>query len=498
LRNEKDPLYSEQYSRYYNSTLRSFSQDKRYVLVDAHVLATPVIVDLDKDGHDDVIVPVSYFFDKDVYSDPEVIKNLDVDVDIKKYVASGIAVFDLVTKTLKFQTNLQVTVDNTRFSSYIYGSPTVLDIDGDGWLEIIVAVGSGYVYKINYRGSVVGDGFPLVMDSISAQPVVEDLNDDGSYEIIVCDTNANVVVFSSTGKEIWEARIAGFPHQSPSIGDVDGDGILDVVVGTTEGHIWALNGITGKSVPNFPAKLRGRVENQPLLVKLHEDERKPGLHVVVTAHDGHVYILDGASGCFDKVDIGESSYSMVLVDDVDGNNKMDLVVTTRSGNVFLLGTNAPYHPLRSWTSQNQGRNGFTVRDRYLGIYVTENTRSHRDISGDSFQIQFEIVDVRVGVRSAYYDVTISYGNRDLMYRRYQLPGVYTETLRCPFSRMSTTIFVEMSTEHQQTFYDSITISFNLHFYRLLKWILLIPFLVMAVVLLFIKEIKSPLPTVFQT
>lgn len=57
IRNQKDPLYSSTY----NFIAQSSSD---YLFIDPHVLATPVIVDLDRDGKDEIIVPVSYFFDK--------------------------------------------------------------------------------------------------------------------------------------------------------------------------------------------------------------------------------------------------------------------------------------------------------------------------------------------------------------------------------------------------------------------------------------------------
>ena len=37
---------------------------RRYVLVDAHIISTPVIEDIDGDGSPEIIFAVSYFFDK--------------------------------------------------------------------------------------------------------------------------------------------------------------------------------------------------------------------------------------------------------------------------------------------------------------------------------------------------------------------------------------------------------------------------------------------------
>jgi hypothetical protein len=104
-------------------------------------------------------------------------------------------------------------------------------------------------------------------------------------ELIATDSNSNVVCFDLTGKEIWETRISGiamsvwcigccqpnwhslsdltdsFTHslslslslslsdldQAPSIGDINGDGALDVVIATGKGHIWALYGLARAS-----------------------------------------------------------------------------------------------------------------------------------------------------------------------------------------------------------------------------------------------------------
>ncbi|KAI8464347.1 MAG: hypothetical protein J3K34DRAFT_492220, partial [Monoraphidium minutum] len=41
-----------------------------FVYVDPHVLTTPAIADIDGDGHDELVLAVSYFFDKDYYDDP--------------------------------------------------------------------------------------------------------------------------------------------------------------------------------------------------------------------------------------------------------------------------------------------------------------------------------------------------------------------------------------------------------------------------------------------
>ena len=52
------------------------------------------------------------------------------------------------------------------------------------------------------------------------------------------------------------------------VGDVNGDGQLDVVAVTKTGDCWVLNGQTGESLKNFPIKLGCSIHSSPLLLKL--------------------------------------------------------------------------------------------------------------------------------------------------------------------------------------------------------------------------------------
>lgn len=41
-----------------------------HVEVDAHIICTPAIADIDGDGHDELVVATSHFFDREYYDDP--------------------------------------------------------------------------------------------------------------------------------------------------------------------------------------------------------------------------------------------------------------------------------------------------------------------------------------------------------------------------------------------------------------------------------------------
>ena len=73
-------------------------------------------------------------------------------------------------------------------------------------------------------------------------------------------------------------------------------------------------------------------------------------------------IRDPALCCFaDVTDIGDTSYSAVLVDDVDNDGLLELLLTTMSGHVYSFGTPAEYHPLKTWPQAVPGQANFVAR-----------------------------------------------------------------------------------------------------------------------------------------
>jgi hypothetical protein len=50
-----------------------------------------------------------------------------------------------------------------------------------------------------------------------------------------------------------------------------------------------------------------------------------------------------------------------------------------SGSVYCFATNVDYHPLKAWSAHAHGLNGFTARENYHGIFVSETSRQFRDV-----------------------------------------------------------------------------------------------------------------------
>ncbi|CAH8356454.1 unnamed protein product [Eruca vesicaria subsp. sativa] len=515
LRDNNDELgaeYSSDYEDYVNETMwgdeewveekHDISED--YVNIDAHILCTPVIADIDKDGVEEMVVAVSYFFDPEYYDNPEHLKELG-GIDIKNYIASSIVVFNLETKQVKWVKELDMSTDNTNFRAYIYSSPTVVDLDGDGYLDILVGTSFGLFYAMDHRGNI-REKFPLEMAEIQGAVVAADINDDGKIELVTTDSHGNVAAWTTQGVEIWEVHLKSLVPQGPSIGDVDGDGHTDVVVPTTSGNIYVLSGKDGSIVRPYPYRTHGRVMNQLLLVDLNKrGEKKKGLTIVTTSFDGYMYLIDGPTSCTDVVDIGETSYSMVLADNVDGGDDLDLIVSTMNGNVFCFSTPSPHHPLKAWRSTDQGRNNKANRYGREGVFVTHSTRGFRDEEGKNFWAEIEIVDnYRYPSGSqAPYNVTTTLlvpgnyqGDRRITQSQiYDRPGKYRIKLPTVGVRTTGTVMVEMVDKNGLHFSDEFSLTFHMYYYKLLKWLLVLPMLGMFGLLVILRPQEAvPLPS----
>ena len=116
-------------------------------------------------------------------------------------------------------------------TAYIYeGIPVISDIDNDGDLEVFV--GGGKLYAWHHDGSPVS-GWPKEMAGTS--PAIADINGDGDLEIIVASMD-ELYVFDPSG-----AILPGFPvtledvtSHPPIIGDVDNDGTPEIILAVTE------------------------------------------------------------------------------------------------------------------------------------------------------------------------------------------------------------------------------------------------------------------------
>ena len=308
------------------------------VLVDPHVLCTPLVADVDGDGLDEIVIAVSYFFDKTAYAAAGARANssgIPAAAVLSEYLATGLVALRLHDLSPLWSVHLDLSTDAAKFKALAYSSPSAADVDGDGQLEIFVGTSLGFVYSFTSRG-VLRRGFPFQMGEVQASPVVADVNGDGVLEVVVGDTRGSLVALSSlTGAEVWDAHLGSMAAQAALIADVDGDGRADIVVATADGRVHALRGDTGAPLDRFPVATGSRIMaplaplyGGPPARSPPSVPQSPRLTLLAAAFDGRLHFIDAATGCSDAIDLGDTSYGGPLVGDIDGDGQTEVVLAT--------------------------------------------------------------------------------------------------------------------------------------------------------------------------
>jgi len=223
----------------------------------------------------------------------------------------------------------------------IHAAPAIADIDGDGWNEVIVPIGTvpqemqnGGMVVLTHDGKLMPGWPQLTFDKanftytngISTSPAVTDLDGDGKLEIIASSFDNRIYAWHYDGTWVagWPKHVFDTVWSSPVVGDIDRDGFPEVVVGV-DSHL----------DPYF-----GSIDGGALYV---------------FRHDGTIY-----SG-FPKY-INENFISTPALADLDGNGYLDIIV---GGGNFYGGTDG--YKVHAWDRFSNYLPGWPVS---TGFHVT--------------------------------------------------------------------------------------------------------------------------------
>jgi len=180
-------------------------------------------------------------------------------------------------------------------------TPVVADINQDKISELLIASVSGKLYVWQPNGAPA-KGWPVSAiegDVFYVTPTIGDLDGDGKPEIVIGSCNNAQSGYLYAWKGSGEA-LMGFPVNLKSniqsvavIGDLSGNGAKEIVVGTNLGNkVWAINS-TGEAYPFWPAETKGWMCNNPLLADIIGDKK---LETIIGCRDALLYAFthDGA------------------------------------------------------------------------------------------------------------------------------------------------------------------------------------------------------------
>ena len=159
----------------------------------------------------------------------------------------------------------------------VWSSPALFDVDNDGDMEIFIGGDTTPGGPVDHLGGVLwaldhaGDRVDVLWQAFAnevfhSSGAIGDINNDGRMEIVIgtghnwriecaggnplcrpgdsSDTNRVLAFHLHDGSPVpgFPVSTGGTVIGSPALGDIDGDGQLEVVVGSEDTHVYAWNG----------------------------------------------------------------------------------------------------------------------------------------------------------------------------------------------------------------------------------------------------------------
>jgi len=179
--------------------------------------------------------------------------------------------------------------------SSLESSPIFADIDGDGvGEELVIFSSDGLVHVLKPDGSQV-PGFPFATDPRRPMNPSEPGNVLGA-----CAYRSDKVGCPRPDQHVDPTLARHFGMMPPAIGDLDGDGTLEIVVTTWDGWVYVIQS-DGSIRPGWPQSLdfeRGTGLSPKHVVDngffaapvLYDLDQQGGLEIIAAAMDEHIYV----------------------------------------------------------------------------------------------------------------------------------------------------------------------------------------------------------------
>src|SRR5207302_11003003 len=186
-------------------------------------------------------------------------------------------------------------------------------------------------------------------------PALADMNGDGVLDIVVSNLNNDLWAITGAGQILFHQRpcnkfrpdVPCAMYSTPAIGDLDRDGRPDIVVASVDHNLYAYR-MDGSLIPGFPVFLMDTTWSTPALADIDKDG---WLEVVVGAdmdvgspccpYGGELWVVrhDGArQPGFPRNVPGEIIMSSPAVVDMDGDGWPDI---TFGAGLFFVNTGRP-------------------------------------------------------------------------------------------------------------------------------------------------------------
>jgi len=170
----------------------------------------------------------------------------------------------------------------------VYAETALADLDGDGILEIIIGTENGKLQVIDHTGTLIWTYD--ADDKIRISPTVTDMMKDGDLELFFGTVSGSVYGLDNEGNDLagWPLLTEKELISEPVFFDLDNDDVAEIVLALSDSSVWAYH-FNGEVVKNFPVTF-----DRPIT---------GGLFIGDIDEDGDVEVVTGTTRAVEVVDV---------------------------------------------------------------------------------------------------------------------------------------------------------------------------------------------------
>ena len=245
-----------------------------------------------------------------------------------------------------------------------YSNPVLVDIDGDGDLDLFSGQEYGDVKFFRNTGSASAPHFTAEASNFGLanvgkypRPSFADIDGDGDQDAFVGAGSGNTTFFRNTGSAtapnfVAEASNFGLPDvgqsASPTFADIDGDGDLDAFVGNHVHDVLFFRNTGSVTAPAFTAEgtlFSSSLINASASPTFADIDGDGDLDALVGARNGKTIFFRNTGSAISPNFVYDSndaklgsvtSYAKPVLADLDGDGDLDVLVGNSGGGFYFF------------------------------------------------------------------------------------------------------------------------------------------------------------------